>query len=350
MIKVGIIGAGRIAGTMAATLRDMTSVESYAVAARDYDRAEQFAREYGFNRAYGSYEAMLADEAVDLVYIATPHSHHYEHIKLCLEHGKHVLCEKAFTVNEKQAAEVFAIAKEKGLLLTEAIWSRYMPMRGMLEEVIVSGVIGEPQMLTASLCAVVMGKERMSQPELAGGALLDLGIYPLNFASMVFGNQIDSITGTATLSELGVDTQNSITLVYSDGKMAVLNSNALCIGDQRCAIYGDNGFIEVDNINNHKAFRVYDRSRNLIAEYKAPKQISGYEYEVEACLYAIEHGELECPQMPHAETLQMMRWMDELRRQWGIVYPMELDCAASGLELCCGHLSMSGMKEKTFTI
>ena len=161
------------------------------------------------------------------------------------------------------------------------------------------------------------------KPELAGGALLDVGIYPLNFAAMAFGTDVKSIVGTAVLTELGVDAQNSMTLVYEDGRMAVLNSSAMGLSDRRGVIYGDKGFVEVENINNCEGIRVYDVNRNLVAAYETPKQISGYEYEVEACVRAIENGDLECPEMPHEETLRMMRWMDELRRQWGMVYPME---------------------------
>jgi len=323
MVKTGILGAGHIAGVMAATLREMDSVECYGVAARDYDRAEAFAKKYGFAHAYGSYEEMVKDPDLELVYIATPHSHHYDHIRLCLEHGKHVLCEKAFTLNEKQASEVLAMAEEKGLLLTEAIWTRYIPMRKRLDDVLASGVIGMPYMLTANLAYVVNQKERISKAELGGGALLDLGVYTLNFASMVFGDDVVKMTGEAVLNEEGVDMQHSITLKYRDGKMAVLNSSAMGLGDRRGVIYGDKGFIEVANINNCEGIKVYDLKRNLVAIYDRPEQISGYEYEVEASVYAIRRGDTECPQMPHAQTLQMMRWMDELRRQWGVQYPCE---------------------------
>lgn len=323
MIKMGIIGAGRIAGFMANTMQGMTSVSRYAIAARDYERAQSFADEYGFEKAYGSYEKLVSDPEVELVYIATPHSHHYDHVKLCLEHGKHVLCEKAFTVNEHQAAELFAMAEERGLLLTEAIWTRYMPMRKTLEEVLMSGVIGRPHMLTANLSYLIDWKDRIAKPELAGGALLDIGIYTLNFASMVFGNDIEQITGTAVFNEHGMDMQENITLVYKDGRMAALNASARSLSDRRGIIYGDKGYIETENINNCEGIKVFDINRCLVASYETPTQITGYEYEVEACVYAIEHGETECPQMPHGESLQMLRWMDELRRQWGIVYPME---------------------------
>lgn len=322
-MKVGIIGAGNIAGTMADTLRKMDSVESYGVAAREYGRAAEFAEAYGIQKAYGSYRELAEDPEVELVYIATPHSHHYEHIKLCLDHGKHVLCEKTFTVNEAQAREVLALAEERRLLLTEAIWTRYMPMRKVLDDVVSIGVIGRPYMLTANLGYIINGKERIRRPELAGGALLDVGVYPLNFASMVFGDEVERITGTAVMMDTGVDAQNSITLSYKDGRMAVLNSSAMGLSDRRGVIYGDNGFIEVENINNCEKIKVYDKKRTLLASYDKPRQISGYEYEVEACVRAIENGELECSEMPHEETLRIMGWMDELRRQWGMVYPME---------------------------
>lgn len=322
-MKVGIIGAGSIAGTMAGTVREMENAENYAVAARDYGRAAEFAAKYGFEKAYGSYEELVRDPDVELIYIATPHSHHYDHVKLCLDHGKNVLCEKSFTVNEAQAREVLESAMEKKLLLTEAIWTRYIPMRKTLDDVLASGAIGRPYMLTANLGYIISKKERIMRPELAGGALLDVGIYPLNFASMVFGDEVETITGTAVMAETGVDAQNSITITYKDGRMAVLNSSAMALSDRRGVIYGDKGFIEVENINNCQGIRVFDQSRNLTASYDTPKQISGYEYEVEACIRAIENGELECPEMPHEETLRMMGWMDELRRQWGLVYPME---------------------------
>ena len=323
MVKMGIMGAGNIASTMASTIRELESVECYGVGARDYGRAEAFAKRYGFRKAFGSYEELAKDPEVELIYIATLHSGHYEHIKLCLENGKHVLCEKALTINEKQAAEVIAMAEEKGLLLAEAMWTRYMPMRKRLEDVLESGVIGKPYMLTADLAYEVGSKERIIRPELGGGALLDLGVYTLNFASMVFGDDVAEITGTAVKNDAGVDMQDSITLTYKDGRIAVLNSSAMVVGDRQGAIFGDKGFIHIENINNYEEIRVYDRNRSLTAVYDRPEQISGYEYEVEACVYAIQRGQTQCSQMPHEESLRMMRWMDGLRRQWGVVFPME---------------------------
>ena len=188
MLKVGILGAGGIACAMAKTISQMPSACCFAVASRDLEKARKFAEKWGIKKAYGSYEEMLSDPGVDLVYVATPHSHHYPHVRLCLEHGKHVLCEKAFTVNAAQARELFRIAKDKRLLLTEAMWTRYLPMRGTINEVLRSGIVGKPWLLTANLGYMISDVERLKEPSLAGGALLDVGVYPLNFAAMVFGN------------------------------------------------------------------------------------------------------------------------------------------------------------------
>lgn len=322
-MKMAILGAGNIAGTMAKTIAPMEKVESYAVAARDLSRAEAFAKEYGFAKAYGSYDEMLRDPAIDLVYVATPHSHHYDHVKRCLEAGKNVLCEKAFTVNAGQAEALLTLAKSKKLLLTEAIWTRYIPMRFILDGVLESGIIGEPQSLTGNLCYVLNHLERNQKPELAGGALLDLGIYPLNFACMTFKSPIKSVVSSCRFNAYGVDDENSILLTFEDGKTATLHSSQLVASERGGMIYGTKGYIQVENINNCQGLRVYDKNHRLLQEIKAPAQITGYEYEVEACMDAMEKGLLECPQMPHAETLRMMRLMDSIRADWGLKYPME---------------------------
>ena len=164
---MAILGAGNIAGTLAVTMQGLSEVECYAVASRNLEKAQDFAKRYGFQKAYGSYEEMLADEAVELVYIATPHSHHYQHMKLCIEAGKHVLCEKAFTATRAQAEEIFRLAKERNVLVTEAIWTRYMPSRKIINDLLAEGVIGEVKTLTANLSYAISDKERIIRPELA---------------------------------------------------------------------------------------------------------------------------------------------------------------------------------------
>lgn len=321
--RIGIIGAGHIAHKMADTLNQMEHAEAYAIASRQLDKAEQFAKEHDMPRAYGSYEELVKDSNVDLVYVATPHSHHFEHASLCIEHGKPVLCEKAFTANAKQAEALLNLAHKRNVFITEAIWTRYMPFSKTIRQLIDSGKIGTPMTITANLSYPITHKERIMRPELAGGALLDLGVYPINFAMMAFGHDIKQITSACIKTSTGVDAQNSITFCYNDGRMAVLQSNIFCAGDRQGIISGDKGYIIVDNENNPQKASVYSTTHELLEEVHCPPRISGYEYEVEACIKALEQGAIETEDMPHAETLRIMQMLDGLRKEWGIRFPMD---------------------------
>ena len=322
-IKFGILATGNIANSMAKAVQDLDDVECYAAASRSFERAKDFADKWGFENAYGSYEELVEDSEVDLIYVASPHSHHYSHAKLCLEHGKHVLLEKAFTVNSAQAEELIALAKDKGLLLAEAFWPRYMPTRKILDDLIEQGTIGEVQAVTAEFGAPLSHIERMWNPELAGGALLDLGVYSINFALQIFTSQVKQIRSDAVMSELGVDQMNGITLKFEDGKVAVLHSNMMACMRNRGVVYGDKGYIELYELNNPKTIRVFNEKKELTASYPAPEQVNGYEYEVLACVKAIRNGRVECEEMPHSETLRLMNILDEIRRQWNFVLPCE---------------------------
>ena len=326
-MKIGILGAGQIAQVMARTITLLhqnghPEVELYAVGARDLSRAQAFAQAHGVEKAFGSYEAMLSDPDLDLVYIATPHSHHYRHIKLCADYGKHILCEKSFTVSARQAADAIRYARSKGVLVTEAIWTRYQPMRRMIQETLASGLIGEPRLLTANLGYFITGNHRIVVPELAGGALLDVGVYTLNFAEMVFGRP-DALHALCTKNENGVDLTDSITLTWQDGRVANLTAAANAVSDRYGVIYGTEGYMMVENINNPQGLRVYDADNHLIRSLTCPAQLTGYEYEVLETVECIQNGLLECPSMPHAETIHMMEQMDHLRAQMGIRYPCE---------------------------
>ena len=322
-MKVGILGAGSIAGTVAATLKEMDHICCFAVAARDLGRAQAFAAEYGFEKAYGSYEEMLRDPDVELVYVATPHSHHYEHMKLCIDYGKPILCEKAFTMNADQARKIWAYAREKGVYIAEAIWTRYMPSRKMINDVLESGVIGKANTLTANLSYPISHKARIMQPELAGGALLDIGIYGLNFALMHFGDEIESIETSVQFTDTGVDAMETITIFYADGRMAVLTHSIYARSDRKGIIHGDKGYVVVENINNPQSISVYDVNDCLIAHYYVPKQISGYEYEFIEAAERIRAGECESNSMPMDTTVSVMELMDSIRASWGMVYPQE---------------------------
>ncbi len=322
-LKIGIMGTGRIASVLANTMLQMPQVVLMGAASRSLEKAEEFAARFSIERAYGSYEELAKDPDIQLIYIATPHSEHCSNAKLCLENGKHVLCEKAFAANYAQAKEMTDLAEEKNLMITEAMWVRYMPMAKTLKEVLNSGIIGEPMTLTANLCYLVSDKPRLIKPELAGGALLDVGVYTLNFASIVFGDEITDIQSSVIKMDSGVDAQNSITICYPGGKMAILNSSLQVLSDRMGIIYGTKGYLVVENVNNFESIHVYNTNRELIETHIRPEQISGYEYQIEASGEAIRNGWTECPQMPHKATLDVMKVMDELRRQWGIRYPFE---------------------------
>lgn len=342
-MNVAILGAGKIAEVMAATLKGMKNVCCYAVAARDAGRAEAFARKYGFKKAYGSYREMLKDDKVELVYVATPHSHHYEHARLCIDYGRPVLCEKAFCANAQQAGELLLYARQKGVFLTEAIWIRYMPFVKNIRDMLESGIIGEPKLLTANLSYPIDQVERMQSPALAGGSLLDLGVYTLHFAAMLFGQEVKNTFSVCTYTRTGVDEQDSITLVYEDGKMAVLNCSMLTVGDRKGIIQGTKGYMIIENINNFESLTVYDQNHKKIAFQKRPRQITGYEYEVDACVEAIRKGWLEYPDIPHAETLRIMRQMDDIRGTLGVRYPFENGQA--GKELTDGNMLPDGNRQ-----
>ncbi len=322
-LRIGLMGAGNISGVMAKTVKGMKDVSLYAIASRNQEKAEAFAKKYGVKKAYGSYEEMLRDKKVDLVYIATPHSEHYDNAMMCIRHKKPVLCEKAFTANAKQAREVLAYAEREKVFIAEAIWTRYMPMVGMIKEALSQGLIGRPRLLTANLSYSLEHIERLYEPSLAAGSLLDLGIYPINFASIFFGTKIEKGSSFCTYTETGVDKQETITIQYKDGKVASLTASQCCIGDRKGIIQGTDGYMVIENINNYERFTVYNGEHKRILHRKAPKQITGYEYEVEACIRALKNGALECPEMPHAETIRIMEFMDERRKDWGVVYPFE---------------------------
>ena len=322
-MNIGIIGAGRIVNTVVQALMALPQIHCYAIASRDLNRAQEYAQKYCFEKAYGSYEEMLQDPKVELVYIATPHSHHYEHMMLCIEHGKPVVCEKAFTLNAEQARKVQAAAREKGVYVAEAIWPRYMPSRKMINDAIESGMIGKVNTLTANLSYKIDDKERIVTPELAGGALLDIGVYGINFAIMHFGWDVERVESSVKMTEAGVDAMETITIFYKDGRMAVLTHSIYARSDRKGIIHGEKGYIVVENINNPKSVSIFDDNDQLLAHYDVPEQINGYEYEFVEAVDCISAGKIESDSMPLDESVFMMEVMDSLRKSWGMVYPQE---------------------------
>lgn len=323
-MNIGIIGAGWIAEKMASTISKLDGIKTYAIASRDIEKAKTFAAKYGVTKAYSSYKELINDPEVELVYIATPHSHHFEQASMAIEAEKPVLCEKAFTANAREAEALLNFAHAKGVFITEAIWTRYMPLSIKIKELLDEGVAGRLRLLNASLCYALEHKQRIMDPALCGGALLDVGVYCLNFARMYFGSDIVNTSSFHINSRTGVDLYESICMTYTDGRIANLQAGALCRCNREGVICGDAGYVVVDNINCPEKVTVYDGGYNITAEYKRPEnQISGYEYQILACRDALEKGALETPFMPHQETLNVMRQMDALRKEWGVTYPMD---------------------------
>ena len=322
-MKIGVLGAGAIANKVISAVVQLDKIQCWAVASRDLEKAQAFAEKYGFPKAYGSYEELVSDPEVELVYVATPHSHHFDHIMLCLTHGKAVLCEKAFTLNAEQAKKIKEYAQERQLYTAEAIWTRYMPSRAIIQETIHSGIIGTPNTLTANLSYPITHKQRVMDPALGGGALLDIGVYGLNFALMHFGADIQRIESLVRLTDTGVDGMETITLFYRDGRMAVLTHSIYCRSDRKGIIHGDKGYIVVENINDPQSIAVYDANDNLLSFREMPPQINGYEYEFLEAEAALRTGRTESDSMPLAETVRVMELMDSLRKQWGVVFPQE---------------------------
>lgn len=322
-VNIAIIGTGNMARTMAQTIRKVRHAKLYAVVSRDPERARAFAREFHARRFYGSVGEMVQDRKVQLVYIATPHTEHYQTAKICLLNGKNCLIEKPFTVNAGQAQELLSIAAGNHLLAAEAIWTRYMPFVQTMKQMLDSKLIGEPVQLSASLAYNIRQVPRLTDPALAGGALLDLGVYPLNFASMLFGDDVIRVNASCSYTEKHLDEQDSISLIYRDGKVANLSASMVGVSDNRGEIVGTKGYMVIENINNYRSMTVYDAQGKKIRFVKAPRQFNGYEYELQQVIEALESGQTECAAMPSSEILCMMHMLDFIRGEMGITYPFE---------------------------
>ena len=322
-MKVGIIGTGWIAEKAAITLNGLQECEAYAVGSRSIETAQAFAAKWNIPKAYGSYKELLEDPDVDLVYVGTPHSHHYDVTRDALLAGKPCLVEKAFMANARQAEEIINLAHERKVFLAEAIWTRYQPAVGIVRSIIDSGRIGQPRLITATLGYSMGNKLRIMRPELCGGALLDLGVYVINFVRMFTNAAIKQIDGHCVKSDTGMDLTNAITIILEDGILANVQSSATCVGDNIGVIAGTEGNIIIDNVNNPQQIIVNGPDRTYVETIRVPQQITGYEYQFLACRQALLDGRLEPLEMPHAEVLYVMQLMDGLRQKWDVRYPMD---------------------------
>ncbi len=320
-MKVSVIGTGNIAHTMARTIAATSEAEFYAVASRDLASAEKFAAEFGIPVAYGSYDELIDDPNVGLVYISTIHPLHYPIAKKLLERGRSVLCEKPITLNRAQAEDLFKTARENNAFICEAVWTRFFPWVEKIKEITDGGEIGKPILLDAKF-GLKKDSPRLHRPELGGGALLDLGIYNITAADLLLGRDFEIAETSAILSESGIDTHSFTLLKYPDGRCAYLSSSVDMVLDSKVRVYCDGGYIEIVGPSNWKSVKVFSSKRELIREI-TPEFVTGYEFELKACIEAIERGEKECAEIPHDTTLFVMGVMDELRKRWGVKYPNE---------------------------
>lgn len=323
-LNVAILGAGNIARSMATALKGISDeVCMYAVASRSIEKAKAFAAEWGFEVAYGSYQDFAKDDNVDLVYIATPHSEHFKNAMLCIEAGKNCLVEKPICVNRVQAAELFSRARAKGVFVAEAMWTRYQPSKDIVRAIIDSGRIGQIHYMESDFSCPISGVERLSNPELAGGALLDLGIYSLTAPAMYLGTDVSEVKSSMVMSDTGVDATTTVFLTYMHGAMARAKCSMTDAESNYVKIVGDKGYMVFGPIHVPNEIRVYDMDGELQDTIPINFIANGYEYEVLECKAAMEAGKLEPDSMPHAETLRIMGWMDSIRNHAGFVYPFE---------------------------
>ncbi len=327
-LRWGVIATGGIAASVTSDLALLPDAELYAVSSRTQAAADAFAADYGFARAYGDdsaragYQRLLADDAVDVVYIATPHAHHHEIALAALSAGKHVLCEKALTVNAREAAELVALARAKGLFLMEAVWSRFLPGMQRAFEIAASGEIGEVKWVSADLGfpAPYSPTSRLWAPKDGGGALLDLTVYPLLWAVGTLGYP-QTVSATGWLNDDGVDAQNALTLGYHHGAQAQLTSSLLAHGPRTATVAGSLGILQsVGSINNPTELLI-----RIGFEEPRREQFStvgrGYTYELREVTRCIQQGLTESPVMPLEDSLDTMRLFDGVRAQLGVSYP-----------------------------
>ncbi len=323
-IRWGILSTGHIAGVFAADLALVPGAELVAVGSRSQGAAERFGEQYGVPRRYASYEALAADPEVDIIYVATPHPFHAENTLLCLEAGKAVLCEKPFAMNARETRAMIEAARARGLFLMEAMWSRFLPVLQTLRALLAQGAIGELRMLRADFGdrPDFEPTSRLFAPELGGGALLDIGIYPVSLASMVFGTPT-RVESVAHLGRTGVDEQAAIALGYEGGQLASLTTSFQVKTGTSAEFFGTAGRISLPSSwfnARHLCLAVEGEPEQII---EAPFEGKGYQFEAMEAGRCLREGLLDSPVMPLAETLAIMETLDTLRAQWGLRYPME---------------------------
>ena len=323
-LRWGILATGGIAHAFANDLK-LNGFTVQAVGSRSQASADAFAAEFGIPNAHGSYEALVADPEVDVIYVSTPHPMHAAGATLALEAGKHVLVEKAFTVNAAEARALAELAASKGLLVLEAMWTRYLPHMARIREIIAEGTLGDLRTLIADHTQLLSDdpEHRINALALGGGALLDLGIYPVSFAWDLFGAP-GSIHASATFRPTGADAQIAVVFGYEGGRMAVTHSASDAQGANTAVVLGTAARIEIDQVwYTPTTFRVVAADGTLLEEYRSEVIGRGMHFQAEAVERLVAAGTLTGDLLPIDETVAIMATLDEIRRQIGLAYPGE---------------------------
>ncbi len=322
-VNWGIIGCGKIAHKFIQDFEFVKNGKVVAVAARSKDRAAEFAKSYDVPKNYGSYDALVNDAEIDIVYIATPHNFHLEQMKLCFHHNKAVLCEKPITVNTPDYLEALDLAKSRNLFLMEAMWTWYLPAVIKAKEWIQSGRIGEVKFLRADFGfeGELDMESRLYNPNLAAGALLDIGIYPLAIAAFLIDSELKNVKSAGYLGQTNIDEYNAISLEYENGVFVQASSTILADTHNEAFIIGSEGIIRIPNFWRAKSAILQTKTGKEVFEDSCPSH--GYNYETEAVSELFIAGEKESPVISHAKTLQAMKLMDAIRKEIGVKYPFE---------------------------
>jgi predicted dehydrogenase len=319
----GILGPGGIAQAFA---KDLTFIEGHtigAVGSRSIANAEKFANTFG-GTAYGSYEELVADSSIDAIYVATPHPAHHDNVILALNAGKPVLCEKPFSVNAKQAQAMVDAAAKNKVALMEAMWARFLPHYAKVREIVASGVLGPILSIHADHGQRLadQGIARLVDPQLAGGALLDLGIYPISFAHMILGNPT-SITSKAVMTDRGVDAQTSMIFSYDNGAQAVLTTTMIEQTPCRAVVAGLHGWLEIDRTFYNPASMRVILNDGSVTEYPSAYTGHGLREQAESFKHIVQSGAVESKVLTWKDTVDIMKSMDTVRSQIGLTYPFE---------------------------
>lgn len=310
-IKLGIIGPGSIADVVMEAIAGKVDLIRYAVASRDINKAQEFAKKHQFQKSYGSYQELYEDKEVDLVYIATPHAFHYEQMKEAIQYKKHILCEKVFVLHKAQAEEIFRLSKENQVYVAEAMLTPYLPSTQKIKTLLEQGVIGKVLEYKGVFANDLMHVERVVTKSLGGGALLDIGIYPLQFAFSLFGHTYE-LQNIKIQTYHEIDQSTAFTLEFSSGVKAHIYTSIHENLGIYCEIIGTKGRMFVENVARPSAIHIYDANDVLQQSFEDIRNTSGYEYEFQATVDAISSNQLENAYMRHQDSIYLMDCMDQV--------------------------------------